>query len=85
MRRFAMLCLLAIIAFVSASRAQAPASKPNPEIQKMNLMVGHWKIEGEHKSSPLGPVSSPESGWAQIEGAAAMRFRKSREVYPTRL
>ncbi len=27
-------------------------------------------------------LSRPESGWAQIEGAAAMRFRRSREVYP---
>jgi len=28
------------------------------------------------------PSSSPESGWSQIKGAAAMRFRRSREVYP---
>jgi hypothetical protein len=35
--------------------AQAQAPKPDPELKKLSVFVGHWTYEGEYKPGPLGP------------------------------
>jgi hypothetical protein len=37
--------------------AQAPATapKPNPELKKLAVLVGHWTYEGEYKPGLIGP------------------------------
>ena len=41
--------------FAFASQAQAP--KPDPELKKLQVLVGHWTYDGEYKAGPLGPGS----------------------------
>jgi hypothetical protein len=36
-------------------QAQAPAPKPDPELKKLSVAVGHWTYQGEAKPGPLGP------------------------------
>jgi len=57
MRRFVVLFLLLMVAFVSVVQAQTPATapKPDPELKKLQALVGHWTYEGEYKPGPLGP------------------------------
>ena len=58
MQRIAILCLLLMVVFVCAVQAQAPvaAPKPDPELKKLAVWVGHWTFEGEMKAGPLGPA-----------------------------
>lgn len=57
MRRFHILPLLLVACFAAGMLAQTPATapKPDPEMQKLAVLVGHWTYEGEFKSGPLGP------------------------------
>ncbi len=34
---------------------QAPAPKADPEVKKLQVLVGHWTFKGEYKAGPLGP------------------------------
>ena len=53
-RTVALLFLLAFCS-VTAMQAQAPASKPAPEVKKLHAVVGHWRYEGEAEPGPWGP------------------------------
>jgi hypothetical protein len=57
MQRFRILPLLLVAYFATALLAQAPSSapKPDPELKKLAVLVGHWTYEGEYKPGPLGP------------------------------
>jgi len=57
MRRFAVLFFILMVGLVSAAQAQTPAAapKPDPELKKLQALVGHWTYEGEYKPGPLGP------------------------------
>jgi hypothetical protein len=55
MRRFHILPLLLVACFATATLAQTPAPKPDPEMKKLAVLVGHWTYEGEYKPGPLGP------------------------------
>ena len=57
MRTSAVVCFLVIVGFGSALCAQTPAQapKPDPQLEKLQVLVGHWTYEGEHKPGPLGP------------------------------
>jgi hypothetical protein len=54
---FRILPLLLVVCFVTALLAQAPSSapKPDPELKKLAVLVGHWTYEREYKPGPLGP------------------------------
>lgn len=54
MKKIAILLSLLAICFVITAQAQTAAPKPDPEIQKMSLFVGHWKLEAEAKPAPVG-------------------------------
>ena len=47
-----------LVASLSATAllGQAPAPKPGPEHQKLNIWVGDWTYEGEDQATPLGPA-----------------------------
>jgi Protein of unknown function (DUF1579) len=55
MKRFTILCLLLVVGFVFAMQAQMSAPKPDPEVKKLNVYVGHWTYEGESRSGPFSP------------------------------
>jgi hypothetical protein len=44
MQRFHILLLLLFACFATAIQAQTPATapKPNPELKKLAVLVGHW-------------------------------------------
>ena len=88
MRRFVVLFLLLMVAFVSVVQAQTPATapKPDPEVKKMQPWVGHWTYEQEYKAGPLGPGSKVtgeskvawilggffQEAWSKEKGAKGM-------------
>ena len=55
MQRISALLFLLVFCFATAMQAQAPALKPDPELMKLSVLVGHWTWEGEWKPGPLGP------------------------------
>ena len=55
MQRINTLLFLLVVCFATALQAQAPARKPDPELKKLHVLVGHWTYEGEYKGGPLGP------------------------------
>ena len=57
MKKFVLLCLLLMVGLVSVVQAQTPAAapKPDPELKKLAVWVGHRTSEGEYKPGPLGP------------------------------
>ena len=55
MRRITILLFLSVFCFARAMHAQAQAPKPDPELKKLSVFVGHWTYEGEYKPGPLGP------------------------------
>jgi hypothetical protein len=46
---------LAVLVFASSIWAQTQAPKPDPELKKFDVFLGHWTSEGEYKAGPLGP------------------------------
>jgi hypothetical protein len=46
---------IGLISLLFAVAAQAQAPKPDPELKKLQIFVGHWTYEGEYKAGPLGP------------------------------
>jgi len=57
MKRASMLALAAIVFSALFAFAQNPPAppKPGPELQKLKVFLGSWKIEGEAKPGPMGP------------------------------
>lgn len=57
MRRFAVLFLTLAAGLISVAQAQTPATapKPDPELKKLQVLVGAWTYEGEYTPGPWGP------------------------------
>jgi hypothetical protein len=57
MHRFVSPLFFFLIACVFTSFAQAPAPtpKPDPQLMKLQALVGHWVYVGELKPGPFGP------------------------------
>jgi hypothetical protein len=57
MQRLHILSLLLVACFATAISAQTPATapKPDPELKKLAVYLGHWTYEAEYKPGPLGP------------------------------
>lgn len=53
MQRITVLFSLLVVCLVTTLQAQTP--KPDPEVQKLHVLLGHWTYEGEYKPGPLGP------------------------------
>jgi len=68
MKRVSILLSLLVVCLFATIQAQTVAPKPDPEIQKMSLAVGHWKYEGEIKPSPidLAPGKIKEEWFGQM-------------------
>ncbi len=40
---------------MARTSVQASAPKPDPEVKKLQPLVGRWTFKGEYKAGPLGP------------------------------
>src|SRR5258708_18584857 len=47
--------LVAWLLLAPAAMAQMDASKPGPELKKLDVFVGSWTLDGDMKPSPMGP------------------------------
>jgi len=56
MKRIILASCSAVLVFAILLRAQTTAPKPDPEIKKFEVFLGHWTYEIEYKASPLGPA-----------------------------
>lgn len=56
MKRIAFVVGMVVLVFAVSLWAQTTAPKPDPELKKLGVMVGHWTYEGEYKASQLGPA-----------------------------
>ena len=54
MQKMASLFPLVALCFVPVVQAQSPP-KPDPELKKLEVLVGHWTYDGEYKSGFWGP------------------------------
>lgn len=52
-RSFILLSCVLIFSIVVAAQTSAP--KPDPALQKLQVLVGHWTYQGEYKAGPFGP------------------------------
>ena len=57
MQRLSLLLSVLVICFVTSMQAQTLAPKPDPDLQKLHVFVGHWTGEVEFKPGPWGPGS----------------------------
>jgi hypothetical protein len=57
MKRFAFAVGLILLVFAVSIWAQTTAPKPDPEIKKFDVFLGHWTYTGEYKAGPLGPAN----------------------------
>jgi Protein of unknown function (DUF1579) len=57
MKRMAIALSLAVLVFAVSIWAQTAPPKPDPELKKFEVFVGHWTYEGEYKAGPLGSGS----------------------------
>lgn len=55
MKRIAFVVGIVVLVFAVSLWAQTTAPKPDPELKKLDIMVGHWTYEGEYKAGPGGP------------------------------
>ena len=55
MKRNSLLFSALFFCFVILMQAQTAAPRPDPEIEKLHVLVGHWTYEGVYKPGPLGP------------------------------
>jgi hypothetical protein len=54
MKRITIAVSVAVLVFAVAIWAQTTAPKPDPELKKFDVWVGHWTMTEEYKSGPLG-------------------------------
>jgi roadblock/LC7 domain-containing protein len=57
MKRVAFVVGLVVLVFAVSVWAQTMAPKPDPEIKKFDVFLGHWTYTVEYKAGPLGPAS----------------------------
>src|SRR5207245_5730454 len=63
LQRTRLLLSLIVICLVAPLRAQTSAPKPDPELKKLHVLIGHWTYEGEYKPGPLGGGSKVKGVW----------------------
>lgn len=56
MKRFGFADSLVLLVFAVALWPQTTAPKPDPEIKKFDVFLGHWTYTAEIKAGPLGPA-----------------------------
>jgi hypothetical protein len=56
MKRISLLLSILLICFVAATQAQTAPPKPGPELQKLQVWLGHWKGVFEGQSGWWGPA-----------------------------
>lgn len=57
MKRIAVSVGLVLLVFAVSLWAQTAAPRPDPEIKKFDVFLGHWTYTAEYKAGPLGPAS----------------------------
>ena len=61
--------------------AQMPATKPAPELSKLDYLAGHWTTDGELKPGPMGPggkiTSVDDAEWMDGKFFLVMRSKFS--------
>ncbi len=57
MKTIAILSSLVAMCFIIAAQAQTANPKPDPDLQKLHVFVGHWTGDVEFKPGPWGPGS----------------------------
>jgi hypothetical protein len=49
------IALTCLLMFSTMVAAQTSAPKPDPALQQLQVLVGHWTYQGEYKAGVLGP------------------------------
>lgn len=57
MKRITLAVSVAALVFAVSLWAQTTAPKPDPEIKKFDVFLGHWTYKGEYEAGPLGPAN----------------------------
>jgi len=57
MKRITLAVGTLVLVFMVLLWAQTTAPKPDPEIKKFDVFLGHWMYTAEYKAGPLGPAS----------------------------
>ena len=52
MHRIRVLLVVLVACFATTVQAQTPTAKPDPEVKKLHVGLGHWTYEGEAKPGP---------------------------------
>jgi hypothetical protein len=63
LQRTSLLLSLIVICLVAPLRAQTSVPKPDPELKKLHVLIGHWTYEGEYKPGPLRGGSKVKGVW----------------------
>jgi Protein of unknown function (DUF1579) len=63
LHRTSLLLSLVVICLVAPLRAQTSAPRPDPELKKLHVLIGHWTYEGEYKPGPLGGGGKVKGIW----------------------
>jgi len=79
MKRIAFLVGLVVLVFAVSIWAQTQAPKPDPELKKLDIMVGHWTYEGEYKAGPGGP-NGKAKGEDRIQWILGGFFLQDQEI-----
>ena len=68
---------LVVAVFAASAWAETPAPKPDPEMKKLEMLVGHWTYQGEYKPGPVGPTGkfSGEVTYEMILGGFILQGR----------
>lgn len=62
-RRISVVPFLLVVCIVTNAQAQTAAPKPDPEFQKLQVLVGRWIEDGEYKAGPWGPATKIKGEW----------------------
>ena len=63
MKRIGLLFWFLVVCFVPVALAQTAEPKPDPEFQKLKVLVGRWVEDGEYKAGPWGPGVKIKGEW----------------------
>jgi hypothetical protein len=72
---------LLVAGLATAMQAQTPTAKPDPELNKIHVWVGHWTFEGEIKPGPLMPAGKITG---ELDGGLVRTYRAPEPVFPQR-
>lgn len=63
MKRFTFVVGMVVLVFAVSIWAQTQAPKPDPELKKFDVFLGHYTYEGEYMAGPFGPASKVTGDW----------------------